>query len=247
MAPTLLYGRAMKTILALTTLSLLTTAGCKKDDKKSAEPGAEKVSDTGKPAAKDTGPFAAWDLAGRKQAFQGAMVAPGDAIGQWEAWEVSGDSIKSWDGTAEKTRTLTIPSPCEAKVTETSSDGSSSSVTHHFTLKDGAVVTGLGDAGSRRGAEAVACVSNAVFTVDAKGVCTEWEQDMFDDTKWTSKPGTCGFAKDGDQEVFKATVHDHETVLQVDGDTIWSEQLAREHSEQAADFAAAKTARDARK
>jgi len=251
----LLYGRGMKTILAIASACLLTSAAaCKKDEpaKKQGgdEGGSGKVTDPGKPTnpkSKDTGPFAGWDLDARRAAFQGAHVTSGsNGLGSWEAWNVDGDKVTVWDGTTEKTLELFVQSPCEVKITERGSDGSSSSTTHHFTMKDGAVAVGLGNAGSRRGNEAVACVSNKVFTLDAQGTCLSWEQDMFDETKWKSEPGTCGFAKDGDKEVFKATANGSESELEIDGDTMWSQQLASSHSEKMADYAAAKAARDAK-
>jgi hypothetical protein len=69
---------------------------------------------------------------------------------------------------------------------------------------------------------------------------------MFDDGEYESAPGTCGWKTEGDKEVFAATVHGHETTLLVDGDALLSEQLQQVHSEKAADFAAAKAARDAK-
>lgn len=234
----------MKTIAITLSITAL-ASGCKKDDKKAEPAGSGKVADPAPEAKKETGPFAGWDMAARKKAFDGAHVAPGGALGLWEAWEVTGDKVKVWDGKTEKDLELTVQSPCEVKVTERSGDGSSSSVTHHYTIKDGVIVMGLGNAGSRRGAEAIACVSNQVLTVDAKGACTAWELDMFGE-KWESSPATCGFANNGDREVFKATVNGHESELLVEGDVLWSEQLARSHSDKVADFAAAKAARDAK-
>jgi hypothetical protein len=229
----------MKTILAITTLSLLTTAaGCNKKDEPSKGQGSAAGKVTGAPPAKskDTGPFASWDLDARRAAFQGALITDG------KAWNVQGDKVTVWDGKAEQTFGFEVVSPCEVKVTETSADGtSSSSTTSHYTLKDGAIVMGLGDAGSRRGAEAVACVSNQALVLDAQGTCTAVEYDDFMN-KWKTEPATCGFAKDGDKEVFKATVNGMDHVLVVDGDTLWSEQLASTHSQKAADFAAAKAA-----
>jgi hypothetical protein len=226
-------------------LALTSFTACKKDNADAGDkPAAAKPSDkAAAPKPIETGPFAGWDMAKRTAAFQGAHVTPGDALGTWDAWNVIGDKVTIWNGTAEKTRELKLVSPCEAKVIERS-DGGSSSTTTHYTLLDGAIVTGLGDAGSRRGPEAIACISNKVFTLDAKGTCSEWSASMFDDGKYEQKPGTCGFRKDGDKEVFAATADGHETVLEVHGDALLSEQLARTHSEKTADFAAAKAARD---
>ena len=204
---------------------------------KTTEPKAEPKAD---------GPFGAWDMAARKAAFQGAYVTPGSALGAWEAWNVAGDKVTIWDGSAEKTFDFKVISPCEAKVTEKGADGSSSSTITHYTLQDGKLVKGLGDAGSKKGDNAIACISNKLFTLDG-GKCTEWEASMFDDGKYEQKPGTCGFKKDGDKETFTAITDGHETVLQVMGDALLSEQLAQTHSEKVADFAAAKAARDAKK
>lgn len=195
--------------------------------------------------AADAGPFAAWDLPGRKAAFQGALVTPGASLGRWEAWSVTGDKVTVWDGTREKTLDLAVETPCTVKVTEKSAGGSSSTV-KHYTLSKGAIVMGLGDAGSRKGPEAIACVSDRIVTLDAKGTCTQWEDHMMNN-RWEPSPGTCAFVKEGDKEFFSVKIRGSDYRLVVDGDALMSEQLAGTHSEKAADFAAAKTARDARK
>jgi hypothetical protein len=225
----------------------LAFAGCKKKNDDAGATGGTTASKTAAAptAPADTGPFAAWDIAGRKAAFQGTHVAPGGAIGMWEAWKVEGTKMTIWDGKAETVAELSVPSPCEAVVSVTE-NGGTSSTTHHFTIENGQIVSGLGDAGSRKGADAVACVSNKVVTL-AGGKCTEWEQDMFDKTKYKSSPGTCSFAKDGDKEVFKATVNGSETTLEVHGDALYSTQIAQTHSEKAADWTAAKATRDGKK
>ena len=238
------------TTLALT-LALVSTSACKKKGEDAATGGGSGGTTAGKPTAPDkaadTGPFAGWDIAGRKAAFQGAMVGPGDAIGQWAAWKVEGTKVTIWDGKAETVGELSVPSPCEAVVTVKDNSGGSSSTTSHFTIENGQIVAGLGDAGSRKGNSAVACVSNKVFTLDDSGKCLEWEQDMFDKTKYKSAPGTCSFAKDGGKDVFKATANGSETTLDVHGDALYTSQIAQAHSEKAADWAAAKAARDAKK
>ncbi len=212
----------MKTILAITTLSLLTTtAACSKKDEPAKGQGsaAGKVTDVPAPAkSKDTGPYAAWDMDARRAAFQGAHVTT-----DGKAWNVAGDKVAVWDGAAEQPLGFEVQSPCEVRVTETSADGSSSSTISHYTLK------------------AVACISNQSLVLDAQGTCTAWEHDAFM-KRWKSEPATCGFAKDGDKEVFRATVNGHETTLVIDGETMWSEQLASTHSQKPADYAAAKAA-----
>jgi hypothetical protein len=225
-------------------LVVATLPACKK--KEESEPAAPRAPSAKATEPKESGPFAGWGMAARRAAFQGAHVTPGSSLGAWEAWNVAGDKVTIWDGKTEKTLEFKLVSPCEAKITERSGS-SSSSTTTHYTLKDGQIVKGLGDAGSRRGGEAIACVSNKVFTLDAAGKCTEWSASMFDDGKYEPKPATCSFKQEGGKEVFAVTVHGHETTLDVHGDALLSEQLARDHSEKVADFAAAKAARDAKK
>jgi hypothetical protein len=197
-------------------------------------------------SAQPDAPLASWDLAARKQALQGAHVTPGDSLGAWVAWNVEGDEVTVYDGKVEKTLALRVPSPCEVVLVEKSAVGTRTTTTH-FTLKDGAPWMGLGDAGSRRGAEAVACVSNQVLTLDAKGTCLAWDESPFDRGRFESKPATCAFAKDGDAEMFTAMVHGHEQRLIVEGDALFTQQLRDAHSERAADFGAAKKARDAKR
>jgi hypothetical protein len=231
--------------LAVIVIALASLTACKK---KKEESGSSSES-SGKATTEKGGgggPWGAWDMAGRKAAFEGAHVAPGGSAGRWEAWDVKGDKITVWDGTAEKTLELELLSPCEAKITE-KSDGGSSSTTHHYTIQDGKIVSGLGSAGSKKGQEAVACISNTIVVLDAAGKCTEWSASMFDDGKYEQKPATCGWKKEGDKEVFAATVNGSETTLGVYGDALMTEQLASTHSEKVADFAAAKAARDAKK
>lgn len=232
-------------LVTLTSLSL--AAACDKDD--AAGRAATKTTEAAErlPADQPSGPWAAWDMAARRAALQGAHVVPGNALGTWHAWNVTGDKVTIWDGTAEKTLELSVASPCEVTTTERSPDGSSSGTTSHFTLQGGKLIKGLGDAGSRRGPEAVACISNKVFTLDAKGTCLEWERSMFKDGAYKSKPAECGWKQKGDVETFIASVHDRTTELEVHGDALLSGQLARTHSEKVADFAAAKAARDAKK
>jgi hypothetical protein len=235
-----------KLLITLVSVVPLSLAACKKDSgggESSGAAGAKaKAGESG-----GGGQWGAWDMAARKAAFQGAHVAPGGSIGLWEAWNVEGTKVTVYDGKAETVAELEVVTPCEATFRVTSPDGSSSGTTHHYTIEAGQLVIGLGDAGSRKGNTAVACISNKIVTLDASGTCLAWEQDMFEKTKYESSPATCSFGKDGDKEVFKATVNGYETSLEVHGDALYTEQLAKVHNEKAADWAAAKAARDAKK
>lgn len=183
--------------------------------------------------------FAAWDMLGRAKAWQGAWVTE-QSLGSAIALEVKGAAVTSWDGKAEKKLGFALESPCSAKLTEETAGGKTSTVSH-FTVKDGKLVTGLGDAGSRKGKAAVACVSNKILTLDEAGKCVSWD-NMFD--KWKSEPATCKFDKQDGKDVFVASVNGRDTTLMIDGDALLSEQLAKVSAKSHPDFAAAKAARD---
>ena len=112
-------------------------------------------------------------------------------------------------------------------------------------MVDGALHVVSGDAGSRRGPEAVACVSNTIFALDAAGACTEWTASMSGDGRYEQAPARCGFETVGGAEVFVASVHGREARLAVDGDALSSGPLA-EGSRPMADYAAARAALAAR-
>jgi hypothetical protein len=221
--------------------------GCKKD-KKDGEGGGGTAMPTDKAGGGGgSGPWAAWDMPGRKAAWQGAWVGPGNSLGSNLAYKVEGTKVTMWDGQKETTAELVLQSPCEAYIKESNPDGSTSGSVSHYTLEGGKLMTGLGDAGSKKGNSAIVCVSNTIFTLDDKGTCLEWERDMFDDTKVKSKPGTCSWGKDGDKDVFKATTNGMDEAVPVHGDAIYSDQIGETHLMKQTDWAAAKAARDAAK
>jgi hypothetical protein len=242
----------MKT-LSIILLALVASPACsKKTDNterggnapKSSEPAAPPVDDKLAAAlpAKAPAAFSTWDLPARAKAWQGARVTE-QSLGFSIALEVKGASATIWDGKVEKQLGFALESPCSAKLVEHGADGSSSSTTTHFTIKNGALVEGLGDAGSRKGKAAVACISNQVLTLDDAGTCLAWSS-MFDD--WKSGPATCGFTQKDGKDVFTANVNGRDTSLVVDGDALLSEQLVQKSSVSFPDFAAAKAARDKR-
>ena len=162
------------------------------------------------------------------------------SLGFSVALRVDGATATMWDGTAEKHLEFALESPCSATFTERSPSGSSSTTTH-FTIKNGVLVAGLGDAGSRHGTSAIACVSNQILTLDDAGACLAWST-QFDE--WKSKPAACGFAQRAGHEVFTATLEGADRELVIDGDAMMSDQLAQSPGTAFPDFAAAKAARD---
>ena len=203
---------------------------------------AEPTADMPKPTTGGGGDFPpafqAWDMAGRKAAWQGAWAGDGEALGLKAAWQIDGDKIDMFDKSGEKHLELQLQSPCSAAFLEKGADGSTSSTITVYTLQNGQLITGLGDAGQKKGDTAVVCGGGQVFTFDGK-TCTSWEDNF---GKLESKPGECGFAKDGDKDVFTYKANGMESKLLVDGDVIWSEQLKMTHATKQPDLASAKKA-----
>lgn len=216
---------------------------CGKSDKKPAE---QRTSTEDKPVTIDTsakpadGPdFAAWDMAKRKAAWQGAWAGDGFSLGDASAWEIKGDDVTFFNKKGEQHFKLSVDSPCTAGFSAKSGDGSSSGWTSVYTLKGDELITGLGDAGSRKGDQAIVCGGGSVFAFDGK-TCTQWD-NHFD--RWEKSEGDCGFAKgDKGEDIFRYKLRDYETKLIVDGDVIWSDQLSRVHATKHPDLAAAKAA-----
>lgn len=221
-------------------LALVLVVACGSSKDADPKPTSNKKPDPVMPDKPDTTPaaFKAWDLAARAKAWQGAWVV--DHGGPALAIEVKGDQVTQWDGKAEKHLTFAVESPCSATFAEHKPDGSTETITTSYTLKAGKVVTGLGDAGSRNGKTAVACVSNKILVLDDTGKCVAWESFM----GWKSEPAECGFSQKDGKEVFTAKVHGSDSTLQIDGDALMSEQLAGRSAPSFPDFAAAKAARD---
>jgi len=185
-------------ILVVAVLAAL--PACKKDESKSGETSTSGEKSAAKapapPAAK--GPFEAWDMDARRAAWKDQPLATPGA-------------------------TREIISPCESKETVIGADGSKMGTITHYTLRDGKLVHGLGDAGAKKGNEAIACISNALFVLDASGTCTQWD-DPWNEGKYDKTPATCGFSADGTK--FTATLRGHDYELLVQGDALLSEQLA---------------------
>jgi hypothetical protein len=186
--------------------------------------------------------FTAWDLPARAKLWQGAMMLQ-PSLGFNVATGIVGKTATTWDGKVEKTLELEIESPCSIRFIENVSGGKSATTTH-FTVRGGKLLQGLGDAGSRNGKTAIACISNAILTLDDTGKCTEWSS-MFG--KFEQAEGKCGFAQKDGKEVFTAKVNGMNVALTIDGDAMFSEQLGNTKQESFTDFAAAKAARDAAK
>jgi hypothetical protein len=232
--------RALLVVLAV--LSTLAVSGCK---------------DKGSSGGPDS--FKVFDMEGRKKAWQGAWAVPyrfAMSGGSWSALEISGDKAKvSADGAADLEMAVTYDSPCSIGLVNKKADGSTETWNVGYVLKDGQIWAGLGGAGAVKDKVAASCDHPwGVYVLGANGKCMLWKQEMFHD-KWQGEAAECGFrkAKPGtdtswitddtsNPEVFawKPPVGDGEESLKQVGDVLIDEQLFGEHSEKAADFAAAK-------
>lgn len=234
----------LRTTLLVSSLALVAGCGKKKED--GAKPGS--AATAAKPTAveaapkKDDGPafVSQWDMAKRRAAWQGAWAGDGFSLGDTSAWEIKGDDVTMINKKGEKHYTLTVDSPCTAGFGEKTAGGNGGWESVYTLDKDGQLVTGLGDAGSRKGDQAVVCGMGEIWVWDGKA-CTDWSHNF---GNWESKPGECGFKKDdkGADTFFYKDTSGYETKLIVDGDVIWSEQLSHAHATKLPDLAAAKAA-----
>jgi hypothetical protein len=216
--------------------SALSFAACGKSDSKApaADKGAAPAA--GKPEAPGatSGPdFSAWDVAGKKQAWQGSWVVKDNGV--FQAWTIAGDEVKTFDGTEDKTFQLEVDAPCRAYFK--TSDGMS--FPHVFAVTGGKLRVRSGGAGFRRGAEAVYCnPSGEIFVLDAAGKCNVWKQKFRD---WERADGECGFkTNEAGQEVFFQGGA-NQSELALEDDAILSRVSA--DTESAADHEAAKALR----
>jgi len=223
----------MKKMLLVVTV--LSACGGKKDDGGAGDKtssGKTTESKSGTPS----GPFAEFgsndDVL---EKWQGSWVLETGALGHYEAWEVSGTKVTSWDGKKEMVRELQIDSPCDGQVIEKSGGGSSS---NHLTFVfDGDKLhTGMGSAGLKKGDKYLACGSGKIFVFDGKS-CTAHENNF---GRWESKPTECKL--DGGKLVAKRPgMGDMSSTFNVVGDTLLDDQMKGNKVEKAASFAAAKT------
>lgn len=179
-------------------------------------------------------PFSGWDLAERLKAWDGAWVLEAGSLGHREAWEVSAGKVRAFSGEAGLERSVTLSSPCTAEI-----GGADGGYVAHYTLLEGRLVTGLGDAGERRGGRVVACVSNGVFTLEG-GRCSRWDKPF---GKWRSAPATCAVEQGAHGEVFSVELYAGRVAkVPLVGEALLDEQLQRAQARPFPSLAAARAA-----
>jgi len=218
-------------------------AGCKKKDDAAGKTGgttAAKTSDV-EPEV-PSGPFAEFgDNDAILKKWQGAWVLETGSLGHYEAWEVKGNQITTYDGKAEGKRELVIESPCSGKVVE-KANGGSSSTSLEFVFAGDELHTGMGGAGLKKGDKILACGSGQVFVFDGK-TCVA-HVDNFG--RWEAKPTECKL-DGGTFTAKRAGMGDMSSTFEVAGDVLMTTQMKGNQVEKATDFADAKAKLAARK
>lgn len=223
-------------ILSLSLVLAFGLTGCGKKDKEggATDPATTPEPTTPEPStpepAADSGPFARYGVAEITARWQGAWVVGGSGVGHQVAWNVAGDKVTEWNGTAEKVMDFKVLAPCSTTTSETENGGTSTTY-HVFAFDGDTLYAGLGNAGVITADGAFACISGKYYEL-AGATCTEWDLDVFG--KWKSKPGECALT-DG---TFTAGT----STLETAGKALVNQQMKGNTAAKHADFAAAKAA-----
>lgn len=169
----------------------------KPDEKPEGAPSGERTKEPVPEVPKDapTGPFAAFDFAAAKQAWQGAWVLEGDVVGSRVAWMVEGDRVKSFDGTTERELGFAVYSPCQVTTTDEAAGVTSYT---NFTFVGDQLHAGLGSSGTVAGESVIVCDGGKTYVLTG-AKCEAWSE-MFDD--WKSEPASCKVEGQGPERKF---------------------------------------------
>jgi hypothetical protein len=162
------------------------------------------------------------------------------------ALEVKGNKATATDGTVEAAMDFSIKSPCEARFSESITEGSmKGGKSHHdmmFVVQNGALVVGSGAGGYRKGKAAIVCsegMDGGVTIVGEDGKCVTWS-NKFD--KYEKKDNTCAWSQDGGKDILTVGTGDWASKLEADGDVLMSSQFKEltKYTKKAKDYADAK-------
>jgi hypothetical protein len=195
--------RSMTAMVLVAALGL----GCgKSEERPEGAPSGERTKDPVPETPKDSpsGPFAAFDFAKAKHAWQGAWVVEGEVIGSKVAWLVQGDRVRVFDGKTERELGFAVYSPCQ--VTTTDEEAGVTTYTS-FTFVGEQLHAGLGSSGTVvAGQPAGASDTETVIVCDGGKTyvltgdrCVAWTE-MFDD--WKDEPATCMVQGQGPERKF---------------------------------------------
>jgi hypothetical protein len=209
----------------------LVAAACggKKEEGKATEGGG---GEKDKPASGADAEFAAWAPKGAAEAWNGAwssrltwggkkgsMSMAGNPV----AMQIAGGKAKLFDGTKEAELDFEIDSPCSVAFKE-KVDGGTQSFSKTFLVRDGALQSGDGAVGYRKGKTAVVCTSgmDGVYVVDEKG-CKAWRRKFGKELESEAKK--CAWSTADGKELLTLGEGDWSTKVYADGDYLVSDQF----------------------
>jgi hypothetical protein len=172
--------------------------GCgKSDEKPEGAPSGERTKEPVPETPKDapSGPFAAFDFAAAKQAWQGAWTLEGEVIGRRVAWMVEGDRVRVSDGQTERELGFAIYSPCQVTTTD---EAEGVTTYTNFTFVGAQLHAGLGSSGTVAGQSVIVCDGGKTYVLTGAN-CEAWSE-LFDD--WKGEPATCKLEGEGAERRF---------------------------------------------
>jgi hypothetical protein len=221
------------------TLALVAALGLacgKSDERPEGAPSGERTKEPVPETPKDapSGPFAAFDFAQAKQAWQGAWVLEGEVIGSRVAWLVEGDRVRVFDGKTEREMGFAVYSPCQVTTTEDREDESVTTYTN-FTFVGEQLHAGLGSSGTVAGHAVIVCDGGKTYVLTGS-TCEAWSE-VFDD--WKGEPATCKVEGEGPERKF--VVEDRSIAFLGEG-SLGSDQMKANVASKQPNFDAAKAA-----
>lgn len=206
----------------------------KSDEKPEGAPSGERTKEPVPELPKDapSGPFAAFDFAAAKQAWQGAWVLEGDVIGSRVAWLVEGDRVRMFDGHSERELGFAVYSPCQVTTTDEAAGVTSYT---SFTFVGAQLHAGLGSSGTVAGESVIVCDGGKTY-VQTGATCEAWTE-MFDD--WKSEPASCKIEGQGPERKF---VIDDRSIAFLGEGSLGTDQMKANVASKYPNFEAAKAA-----
>jgi hypothetical protein len=206
----------------------------KSDEKPEGAPSGERTKEPVPEVPKDapTGPFAGFDFAAAKQAWQGAWVLEGDVIGSRVAWLVEGDRLRVFDGKTERQLSFAVYSPCQVTTTD---EAEGVTTYTSFVFVDKQLHAGLGSSGTVVGDSTIVCTGGKTYVLTGEK-CEAWSE-LFDD--WKSEPASCKVEGEGDARAF---VVDGQSIPFLGPNSLGTDQMKANAAQWHSDFEAAKAA-----
>lgn len=162
-------------------IAAVAIVGCKKGKPGPARETAETFVDDGAPPD-----FSNWDLTSGAVAWQGSWLVKSNS--GLEAWTITGDKVRAYNGETEAEYDFSLESPCSAKVTIDENTWT----TWPFAIIQDELAPG--DGGVRKGDSAVLCLHGVdLMMLDESGRCSLWIAP-FEKRKKVPAPN-CGFRK----------------------------------------------------